>query len=1532
MSWNKPEFGKSASDKSFGEGLDADHVKWLEESGMAQHNPAAARHAAHSPYSDEFGTEAQQPYGQPHPTSQEAAMNEVAQALSRLMQSEGRTPRAHTEPQPRTRDQHMHAPHAHNPQIRDPQIRDPHTRDPQNRDPWHRSDLRSGLDQSTSPHAYEDQYDTSAAEHLYARAGISRDPLMHPRPPVMRRQEQAPLPHAPEAYAPQHRVQQYAEPASMQPRMHQPSAHPAAPAQPEKQEWAAPVARQEEDPNAENSKVKRISSVLDALNALDERLNSLAHNENEKGKGVPPKTENAAPMQEPKPAPVEQSWAPAAHDYAHPPVTQMEPRFNAGAMPHGVEARQSQKPAAPQPAQTAEYSELNTMIDGHFKQLASQLDTLREPDEARFEQLHDGMQTQLNSLRDEMMDRTSDNRSQLSEIIGRLRDEEGNGLLLKELRHELEQMKSALSRSDIEDSLNALGMAHASIQSRLQELAEKNVDPAIYESLSERMAEVENQIRQLPRVDQLNSLENRLSSMGDRLEDVLLRSGTAGLEVVRDEVAQLRQVIDRLDSGRMIHDVDQRIRFLTARMDELDHFSAIQRDIQSRLSSVETRMPDGEVIDRLHGRLDSISNILAEGPEKAGNNDQLNRLEDRLSDIGQKLDRMEKSPEASTGFDQAFSSIEGRLDHLCNKVDGIEVRLAETSFEVALNENESAALARLEQRVMTLTQMVEDSAHAGSSDKAMSMIRAEITELRGHIGALATSGDIETQLQELAATISSPSGLSSDVEIDRLEQQIADLSHKLDMSQTQFGAIGNLENSFGTIEQEIKGLHTDMVDKAQQIAQDAVKAATDNLALGNGAEQGEAVEAAISALRLDLQSLLEASGPKDDVDQHALQDVRDVLGTISHRLENLESIRHAIGNTEISNEHQKLVGDTQISSILGAFTMGRKGNSADQAALAAEPEGPRNRKADFIAAARRAAKAAAKEAKTAKQEEEKPASGTSKAPERARRLRDYISPNRTKNIEVPENLRAKKAAATAEVLSKLQVAEEPISLSSEDIVSETETAVKEPINLSAAPVELGKVETETKGKKKESKSSRRRAIMLAAAALLLTIGALKVYDTGLFSSSDSVDTAGSDTPPSIMAPDAPMPGKDNSSLLSGGVDAIAAPDVVSRVSSMPSGAELPSPVSSTSIWQSGSATAPSEPTKELIFGQATDIGGGNSKSQPAQRVASNGAADPITTASVPTTQATASGFGEQVTPIIPQQPVQQVAPKQSAYDLPYAIGPIDLRTAAATGEAAAQFEVARRYTEGNLVPANLGAAADWYRKAAAQGLAPAQYRLGSFYEKGRGVEKDLAQARDWYSLAAAQGNIKAMHNLAVLFVEGIDDKPDYTSAVKWFRIAADHGVADSKFNLAILAARGLGMKQDLVESYKWFALAALQGDDDAAGKRDEVAASLTKRQHGQALEAVATYQMKPVDPAANKVMIDTKWSGKPKTTVSQAGSPSVKKIQQALLDMGYDPGNPDGVMGPNTRRAIKSLQARLGMEATGEPDRRLMTALASQTI
>jgi localization factor PodJL len=205
--------------------------------------------------------------------------------------------------------------------------------------------------------------------------------------------------------------------------------------------------------------------------------------------------------------------------------------------------------------------------------------------------------------------------------------------------------------------------------------------------------------------------------------------------------------------------------------------------------------------------------------------------------------------------------------------------------------------------------------------------------------------------------------------------------------------------------------------------------------------------------------------------------------------------------------------------------------------------------------------------------------------------------------------------------------------------------------------------------------------------------------------------------------------------------------------------------------------------------------------------------------------------------------------------LPAEIGGTRLRTAAATGDAAAEYEIATRYAEGRGVVADLGEAARWYERSAGKGVALAQFRYATMLEKGVGVKKDLGQARRYYLAAAGRGNAKAMHNLAVLYAEGIDGKPDFGNAVQWFRKAAEHGVADSQYNLAVLLARGLGAPKDIAESYKWFALAAAQGDKEAARKRDEVAGKLDEKSLAAAQQDVKTFTPKsqPAEAAAVSV-------------------------------------------------------------------------------
>jgi localization factor PodJL len=279
-----------------------------------------------------------------------------------------------------------------------------------------------------------------------------------------------------------------------------------------------------------------------------------------------------------------------------------------------------------------------------------------------------------------------------------------------------------------------------------------------------------------------------------------------------------------------------------------------------------------------------------------------------------------------------------------------------------------------------------------------------------------------------------------------------------------------------------------------------------------------------------------------------------------------------------------------------------------------------------------------------------------------------------------------------------------------------------------------------------------------------------------------------------------------------------------------------------------------------------------------------------------------------------------------------------LRTAAANGNAVAQFIVASRYLEGEGVVPDPASAAFWYGQAAASGLAPAQYRLATLYERGKGVAQDSGAALAWYERAAAQGNIKSMHNAAVISIGGDLGPADYGRALTLFTAAAERGLADSQFNLAILYERGLGTTVDNAEAVFWYRLAGNQGDAQAGERAAKLEKLLSPKVLSQLEKSFAAWSPQPVDDSANVVKnVDPAWKD-PDMTVSLSGAavplasrPAsqdlVAEAQQLLLELGFNAGTPDGRLSIQTVAALREFQAQSGLEVTGEVTLELLEAM-----
>jgi localization factor PodJL len=78
--------------------------------------------------------------------------------------------------------------------------------------------------------------------------------------------------------------------------------------------------------------------------------------------------------------------------------------------------------------------------------------------------------------------------------------------------------------------------------------------------------------------------------------------------------------------------------------------------------------------------------------------------------------------------------------------------------------------------------------------------------------------------------------------------------------------------------------------------------------------------------------------------------------------------------------------------------------------------------------------------------------------------------------------------------------------------------------------------------------------------------------------------------------------------------------------------------------------------------------------------------------------------------------------------------------AAEKGHAKAMHNLAVLYTEGVDGKPNYSVAAQWFSKAASYAIPDSQYNLGVLYARGIGVEQNLTESYKWFALAAAQGD------------------------------------------------------------------------------------------------------------------------------------------------------------------------------------------------
>ena len=267
--------------------------------------------------------------------------------------------------------------------------------------------------------------------------------------------------------------------------------------------------------------------------------------------------------------------------------------------------------------------------------------------------------------------------------------------------------------------------------------------------------------------------------------------------------------------------------------------------------------------------------------------------------------------------------------------------------------------------------------------------------------------------------------------------------------------------------------------------------------------------------------------------------------------------------------------------------------------------------------------------------------------------------------------------------------------------------------------------------------------------------------------------------------------------------------------------------------------------------------------------------------------------------------------------------------------ASADYESARQALERNEIRSGVST----LRAAAHDGDPRAQNHLGTLFEDGEVVARDFGRAIFWYRKAAEQGHARGQLNLGRMYRGGLGVERDESRAAYWYRAAAGQGVAEAQFFLGVMHDAGRGVERDPVQAWMWFSLAAEQGDADARFRRDRLTAVLREDDLARAQGALRGYREATASRGPEPSVVRDDAGSRERTNagggspgaaadpVAVRGSPLVFRIQGALIDLGYEPGEHDGEPGSRTREAIRQFEADHGFRRLGELDDRTLRRL-----
>lgn len=396
--------------------------------------------------------------------------------------------------------------------------------------------------------------------------------------------------------------------------------------------------------------------------------------------------------------------------------------------------------------------------------------------------------------------------------------------MIEPLMTEVGRLRDVVLQGNVEGSLKSIEAGYGHIVDRLDDLKRGLAGPRVEAKVDAEISEIHTLLRAFPQVAQFSAIERNFRELAEKVDRLAGRDESDKTSLIESRIAELRTHLDSIDPSPVVRALDQRLKAVTDKLDSIERVArgpvAPERMVAliDELRTIAAGSRSGEEIKALEQRIVELAERIGEFDRRRPSFDDTDRLHERLADLTVKIEGM-TAPGTDRRTVDMLEAMLGRLDEMMARPvpvaapdRGMETRVAALIDRLEKDDrpNRTADVDALTREIAEMRKELHAARSNTDLEAQMRLLAERLDRSSAQEPDDETLTQIEDQLARISQQLAATDGRTQNVAA--IEAGIKRLGERLETSQAS--AIEAARDAAREMMREIGSAHTDGISDA----------------------------------------------------------------------------------------------------------------------------------------------------------------------------------------------------------------------------------------------------------------------------------------------------------------------------------------------------------------------------------------------------------------------------------------------------------------------------------------------------------------------------------------------------------------------------------------------------------------------------------------------------------------------------------------------------------------------------------------------